>query len=40
MTATSDVLDEHGDRAAVCQVAFRRFGRPRAFEGPDQHHPL
>ncbi|MGZ5297884.1 MAG: ribonuclease E activity regulator RraA [Actinomycetota bacterium] len=34
MTATSDVLDEHRDRAAVCQVAFRRFGRLRAFEGP------
>ncbi len=34
MTATADVLDEHGDRAVVCQVAFRRFGRPRAFEGP------
>jgi regulator of ribonuclease activity A len=34
MTATSDVLDEHGDHAAVCAVVFRQFGRLRAFEGP------
>ena len=34
MTATSDVLDEHGDRAAVCSIAFRQFGGRRAFEGP------
>jgi regulator of ribonuclease activity A len=34
MTATSDVLDEHGDRAAVCEIAFRQFGRLHAFEGP------
>jgi regulator of ribonuclease activity A len=34
MTATSDVVDEHGDRAAVCAVAFRQFGGRRAFGGP------
>ena len=34
MTATADVLDEHGDRASVCAVAFRQFGGRRAFEGP------
>lgn len=33
MKATSDVLDEHGDRAVVCATAFRQFGRLRAFEG-------
>lgn len=33
MTATSDVLDEHGGRAAVCATPFRQFGRLRAFEG-------
>jgi regulator of ribonuclease activity A len=34
MTATSDVVDRHGDRAAVCTIEFRQFGRRRAFEGP------
>jgi regulator of ribonuclease activity A len=33
MTATSDVVDEYGDRVAVCAVAFRRFGGVAAFEG-------
>ncbi len=32
MAATSDVLDEHGDRAAVCLIQFRSFGSP-AFSG-------
>lgn len=32
MTSTADVLDEHGERAAVCLVPFRSFGR-RAFSG-------
>ena len=34
MTATADILDEHGDRASVCAVAFRQFGGRPAFEGP------
>ena len=34
MTATADVLDEHGDRAAVCETAFLQFGGRRVFEGP------
>jgi regulator of ribonuclease activity A len=34
MRATSDVVDEHGDRAAVCGVAFRQFGGIASFEGP------
>jgi regulator of ribonuclease activity A len=34
MTATSDVLDEHGDGAAVCTLWLRRFGGASAFEGP------
>jgi len=33
LTATSDLADEHGDRAAVCTTPFRQFGRARAFEG-------
>jgi regulator of ribonuclease activity A len=32
MTATADVLDEFGDRAAVCLLPFRSFGKP-SFEG-------
>lgn len=32
MTATADVLDEYGDRAAVCLLQFRGFG-PDAFSG-------
>jgi regulator of ribonuclease activity A len=34
MTATADILDEHGDRASVCTAVFRQFGGRRAFEGP------
>ena len=33
MTATADVLDEHGELAAVCLLQFRGFGAP-AFSGP------
>ena len=33
MTATSDVVDQQGDRAAVCATAFRQFGGVAAFEG-------
>ena len=33
MRTTSDVVDEHGDRAAVCGAAFRQFGGVAAFEG-------
>lgn len=32
MTATADLLDEHGERAAVCLFPFRDFGLP-AFSG-------
>jgi regulator of ribonuclease activity A len=32
VTSTSDVLDEHGDRASVCLIQFRSFGPP-AFSG-------
>ncbi len=32
MTATADVLDEFGERAAVCLLPFRSFG-PAAFSG-------
>ena len=32
MKATADVLDEYGDRAAVCLLEFRSFGRT-AFSG-------
>jgi regulator of ribonuclease activity A len=32
VTATADVLDEHGERAAVCLLQFRGFGPP-AFSG-------
>jgi regulator of ribonuclease activity A len=34
MTATANILDEHGDRAEVCATPFRQFGHVRAFEGP------
>ena len=34
MTATADILDEHGDRASVCTAVFRPFGGRRTFEGP------
>jgi regulator of ribonuclease activity A len=40
MTATADILDEHGDRATVCAVAFRQFGGRRAFEGPVSTGPV
>jgi regulator of ribonuclease activity A len=33
MTATADILDEHGDRASVCAAALRQFGGRRSFEG-------
>lgn len=33
MISTADLLDEHGERAAVCQLQFRGFGSP-AFSGP------
>jgi regulator of ribonuclease activity A len=32
VASTADVLDEHGDGAAVCLLQFRSFGRP-AFSG-------
>jgi len=31
--STADLLDEHGDRAAVCDTVFRQFGGVRAFSG-------
>ena len=31
--ATADLLDEHGDRAAVCLLPLRRFGGRAAFAG-------
>jgi regulator of ribonuclease activity A len=33
LTSTADLLDEHGDRAAVCELALRHFGRTRVSEG-------
>ena len=33
MTATADLLDEYGDRAAVCELRFRQFGGVRSFTG-------
>jgi regulator of ribonuclease activity A len=33
MTGTSDLHDEHGERAGVCLVQFRQFGGVRAFSG-------
>jgi regulator of ribonuclease activity A len=33
VTATADVLDEHGERAAVCTADLRSFGGLAAFEG-------
>ncbi len=33
MTSTADILDEHGERAAVCELRFRQFGGRRSFEG-------
>ena len=34
MIATADVLDEHGDAAAVCTAPLRSFGGRAAFSGP------
>lgn len=33
VVSTADLLDEHGDRAAVCETVFRQFGGVRAFSG-------
>jgi regulator of ribonuclease activity A len=33
MTSTADLLDRHGDAAAVCSAAMRSFGGRVAFEG-------
>lgn len=33
MISTADTLDEHGDRAAVCELVLRQFGSVRAFSG-------
>lgn len=33
LTSTADLLDQHGDRAAVCQIELRSFGAIRVFEG-------
>lgn len=33
MISTADLLDAHGDEAAVCATAFRQFGGVRAFAG-------
>lgn len=34
MTATADILDEHGDAALVCELRLLQFGGVRSFEGP------
>ena len=34
MTSTADLLDLHGDAAAVCELELRRFGGRADFEGP------
>jgi regulator of ribonuclease activity A len=33
LTATADLLDEHGDRATVCGIPLVSFGGARIFEG-------
>lgn len=33
MPATADILDEYGERAAVCELELRQFGGVRVFEG-------
>jgi regulator of ribonuclease activity A len=33
MTSTADLLDLHGDAAAVCELELRRFGGHAAFQG-------
>jgi regulator of ribonuclease activity A len=32
--STADLLDAHGDDAAVCEAALRQFGGVRSFGGP------
>jgi regulator of ribonuclease activity A len=34
MTSTADLLDLHGDAAAVCELELRRFGGRATFQGP------
>lgn len=34
VTATADLLDEHGERVSVCEVELRQYGGVRSFEGP------
>jgi regulator of ribonuclease activity A len=34
MTATADVLDRHGDAAAVCLLPLRSYGGRASFSGP------
>lgn len=34
VTATADILDDHGDKASVCEAELRQYGGVRAFEGP------
>jgi regulator of ribonuclease activity A len=33
LTSTADLLDQHGDGAAICEIELRSFGRVREFEG-------
>jgi regulator of ribonuclease activity A len=33
VTSTADILDEHGDHAAVCELDLQQFGGVRAFAG-------
>ena len=33
MISTADILDEHGDRAAVCELVLQQFGGVTAFSG-------
>jgi hypothetical protein len=33
VTSTADLLDQHGDRAKVCLLAWRSFGGRHAFSG-------
>jgi regulator of ribonuclease activity A len=34
LTATANIVDKFGDRAAVCELELRQFGGVRAFSGP------
>jgi regulator of ribonuclease activity A len=36
VTTTADLLDEHGDRATVCELQLRRFGGADPFSGAIQ----